>query len=262
MKHFTYTYGALSDAGDVRGENQDHILCRVYKEENAALFLVADGMGGLSFGSQVSSYAASRFAAWLDEDFSQMVQAGRDSDEDIKELLEQEIWDINDQIYGFKERENCRCGSTLSVLLFYQGKYYMENMGDSRIYCFKRGQLKQLTVDQSLAAQLVREKKLTPEEAEDFPQKNVLTMCLGMFPVPRSGFKMGKLEAGDVFLLCSDGFYGYVPMEQVKETLKHILYGKKWGDVDMQASTEELRSLIPSGAARDNVSLILTEVSK
>ena len=93
MRHFTYQYGSLSEAGDVRGENQDAILCCTgekntqNQQNDAAFFLVADGMGGLSYGSQISAYCTNQFAAWWHEDFSQMIQAGRDSDTDIKELL-------------------------------------------------------------------------------------------------------------------------------------------------------------------------------
>ena len=117
-----------------------------------------------------------------------MIQAGRDSDTDIKELLEQEIWDINTQIYQFKEREGCRCGSTFSALLLYNGKYYIENLGDSRIYRFRKNNLEQLTKDQSLAAQLVREKRLTPEEAEDFPQKKCAYHVYRHVPDPSKWF--------------------------------------------------------------------------
>ncbi len=268
MRHFTYQYGSLSDAGDGRRENQDAILCCTGEkiteiwQKDAAFFLIADGMGGLSYGSQVSAYCADQFAAWWNEDFPQMIQAGRDSDTDIKELLEQEIWDINTQIYQFKEREGCRCGSTLSALLLYNGKYYIENLGDSRIYRFRKNNLEQLTKDQSLAAQLVREKRLTPEEAEDFPQKNVLTMCMGMFQIPQSGFEMGELKNGDMFLLCSDGFYGCVEETDVKEILEYCSRQHNKENGIFQFAAEKLRGLIPEGAARDNVSLILTEVRK
>lgn len=118
MRHFTYQYGSLSDAGDVRSENQDAILCCTgekntqNQQNDAAFFLVADGMGGLSYGSQVSAYCTDQFTAWWHEDFSQMMQAGRDSDTDIKELLEQEIWISTPGFIKFKEREGCRCGST------------------------------------------------------------------------------------------------------------------------------------------------------
>lgn len=270
MKYFTYTYGAWSDPGDQRPENQDRILCCVGGKEtetdpelvNAGLFLVADGMGGLAYGSQVSAYAAEQFEAWWREDFSQMVQNGRTSEADIKELLEQEIWDINNQIYAFKEREGCRCGSTLSVLLLYGGNYYIENLGDSRIYRFRKSRLTQLTRDQSLAAQLVREKKLAPEDVECFPQKHVLTMCLGMFPVPRSEFETGKLEEGDIFLLCSDGLFGYTKEESIENRLVDFHNLRNLEQYNLENLAAWLRALIPAGEAGDNVSFIVTEITK
>lgn len=267
MKNFTYRYGVLSDQGDVREENQDAILCCIQEEnetadpclKGAGLFLVADGMGGLSYGRQVSSYAVSQFQCWWNEDFPQMIQAGRDSDEDIRELLEQEIWDINNQIYEFKERENCRCGSTLSVLLLYNGRYFIENLGDSRIYLFQKKKLDQLTKDQSLVAQLVREKKITPEEAKTFPKKNVLTMCLGMFQIPQSGFETGKIGQGDIFLLCSDGFYGCSEKEDAEEVLECFRKQTHREDA-LQTLASQLRSLVLPGKAKDNVSIITVEV--
>ena len=137
-----YTYGVRTDRGDRKQENQDSILCVTgniaLDETEAALFLVADGMGGLSWGRQVSSYITSRFEAWWKEDFPAMMKAERSSDGDIQELLEQEIWDINQEILRFRSQTQCRCGSTLSLLLLYKGKYYIENMGDSRVYCSDR----------------------------------------------------------------------------------------------------------------------------
>ena len=270
MKHFTYQYGALSDPGDRRAENQDSILCCTEAADaprnpdfcEAGLFLVADGMGGLSYGSQVSSYAAEQFHRWWNEDFPQMIRAGRTSGADIRELLEQEIWDINNHIYEFKEREGCRCGSTISVLLLYKGNYYIENLGDSRIYRFRKRKLEQLTRDQSLAEQLLREQKLNPEDVEAFPQKHVLTMCLGMFPVARSEFETGKLEPGDCFLLCSDGFHGYTEENWLRDSLERLGPAFFKGKGDLQIFAEWMRSQIPCGEAGDNVSLILIEIGK
>lgn len=269
MKYYTYKYGSWSDQGDVREENQDAVLCCIQEDgdtdpglKGAGLFLVADGMGGLSYGSQVSSYAASQFQCWWNEDLPQMIQAGRDSDEDIRELLEQEIWDINSQIYEFKEREGCRCGSTLSVLLLYNGRYFIENLGDSRIYRFQKSRLQQLTKDQSLVAKLVREQKLSPEEAKTFPKKNVLTMCLGMFQIPESGFEMGDAQAGDIFLLCSDGFHGCTEEGDTEAVLEDFRKQSCKEERPVQDLTSQLRGLILPGAAKDNVSIITVEVSK
>ena len=87
-------YGALSDQGDVRTENQDRILALtgMVAGKETGLFVVADGMGGLSYGSAVSAYIIESFSRWWEEDFPEMAQAGKCKKEEIKELLEQEIW--------------------------------------------------------------------------------------------------------------------------------------------------------------------------
>lgn len=252
-----YNYGAITGRGDWRAENQDSILCRTGKigKTETGLFLVADGMGGLSWGAQVSSYITERFLSWWQEDFPEMVHAGRISREDIRELLEQEIWDINQEMLRFREKARCRCGSTLSLLLLFNGDYYIENMGDSRVYLLRHGKMKKLTEDQSLAAQMVREGRLTEEQAENYERKNVLTMCIGMFHSPQSYFTTGKLKAGDIFLLCSDGLYNPLKNEQMESILLRR-------EIALSQRAEMLRDAILPGDALDNVSAVLAEIPK
>lgn len=234
---FCYTYGATTDKGDVRKENQDSILCQtgVIGGENAALFLVADGMGGLSYGAKVSHFIASRFERWWQEDFGLMVQDGMNREEEIREFLEQEIWETNQKVLAFNRAKHCRSGSTLSLLLLYRGQYYMEHIGDSRIYQMRNGELRQLTTDQSIG--------------------HKLTMCVGMFEVPKSVYCSGELRAGDVYCLCSDGFYH--PLNQ--ERFKTVLGSET---LNAQEKAGQLRKEIAFGAASDNVSAIVAEVAE
>ena len=162
------TYGCCSDRGDVRTENQDRVLALSGEVEGkeAGLFVLADGMGGLEYGSSVSTYITDEFLKWWEEDFPQMAHAGKCEKEEIRELLEQEIWDINQAVLAFRKRENCRSGSTISILFVYGDDYYIVNMGDSRVYIVQDGRLRRLTEDQSMAAQLVREGKLTEAQAK------------------------------------------------------------------------------------------------
>lgn len=252
-----YTYGARTDRGDRKQENQDSILCMMgnalLNDADAALFLVADGMGGLAWGGQVSRFIAGRFEKWWQEDFPAMMKAGRNSDGDIRELLEQEIWDINQEILQFRSRMQCRCGSTLSLLLLYQGRYYIENMGDSRVYRCRQGSLRRLTEDQSLVAQLVREGKMTQAEAAQSGQKNILTMCLGMFDVPQSFFAAGEVCGNDLFLLCSDGLYNPASAEEMERIMMAA------GD-PAQKKADLLRAAVRPGEGRDNISVIVVQV--
>lgn len=252
---FHVTIGLLTDKGDIRAENQDSILYLTGKVGGrmAALFAVADGMGGLSYGAQVSQYITGQFERWWHEDFPRMLEAGMDSEEDIRELLEQEIWDINQAVLNFKNRMQCRSGSTLSLLLLYGKHYFIENIGDSRVYRMWGGQLVQLTSDQSLAAQMVRDCRMTKEEAQHSRMQNVLTMCIGMFPVPQSGYVSGDLISGDRFLICSDGLYHPLSGKQIEDVMADP-------SLNAQERAEKLRGLIGQGNASDNVSIIVAEI--
>ncbi len=257
MMELTYCCGAMTDRGDIRTENQDSILylVDVIEGQTAALFAVADGMGGLSYGAQVSRYIIEQFERWWYEDLSQMLRVRKDTDEDIQELLEQEIWDVNQAVRGFNSRMGCRSGSTLSLLLLYKQRYYIENIGDSRVYRWRKRCLRQLTKDQSMVAQMVREHRISQEEAEGSKLKNILTMCIGMFPVPQSEHLTGRVHHGDRFLLCSDGCYH--PLE--KKQIKGVLGDRK---LDAQEKAESLRQMIEPGGASDNVSIIIVEVDR
>lgn len=253
---YTYTCGMVSDKGDVRTENQDSILALWGKAEgrNTALFVVADGMGGLSYGAKISRYITEQFQYWWREEFPAIIRENMDREEDIRELLEQEIWDINQSILAFNNRMSCRSGSTLSLLLLYEDRYYIENIGDSRVYLMRDQSLYQLTQDQSVAARLVRQHRMTEEEAQHSTMKNKLTMCMGMFAIPKSNYYAGKLFAGDCFLICSDGFYHPLKKEQMEKVLREP-------ELNAREKAEYLRHLMEPGAARDNVSAIVAEIA-
>ena len=101
---FTYTYGAASDKGDIRKENQDSILLLTGSIEGteAVLSVIADGMGGLSYGAQTSQFIIGPFQRWWNEEFPEIVQEHMDRREDI-----QEIWEINQAILAFNHQMHC-----------------------------------------------------------------------------------------------------------------------------------------------------------
>lgn len=251
------TYGYFSDRGDVRTENQDRVLALSGEVEGkeAGLFVLADGMGGLEYGSSVSTYITDEFLKWWEEDFPQMAHAGKCEKEEIRELLEQEIWDINQAVLAFRRWENCRSGSTISILFVYGDDYYIVNMGDSRVYIVRDGRLRRMTEDQSMAAQLVREGKLTEAQAKHSKQNHILTMCIGMFEIPKNFYTEGKLKSNDSFLLCSDGLYDALSEEEISSTLTRR-------ELKPQERAELLRKMIEPGMAKDNVSDIVVEIMK
>ena len=256
MRTFTFTYGAPTDRGDIRTENQDSVLTLTgtVKTQPTALMIIADGLGGLSYGAEVSRYIIEQFKRWWYEDFPSMIQEGMDTEEDIQELLEQEIWDINHSVVDFRNKMQCRSGSTLSLLLLYKRKYYIENIGDSRIYLMRDGSLSQLTQDQSLATQIAKKHQIETEGVSYSKAKNILTMCIGMSPIPQSNYSSGKLCSGDCFLICSDGLYNPLEIRQMESVL-----GEK--KIPAIQKAECLRKMISKGKARDNVSAIVVEIN-
>ena len=238
MDVFPYCYGAITDKGDVRAENQDSILAEagVVHGRPSALMAVADGMGGLSYGAQASAYITEQFRRWWREDFPSMIADGIDREEDIKELLEQEIWDVNRGFFEFRSRMGCRTGSTLSLLLLYNGSFYVENLGDSRIYLYRNGSFFQLTNDQSVV--------------ENGRRK--LTMCVGMFEIPQSQYRHGRQQPEDRFLVCSDGLCNALDEGRIREIM-----GIQ--ELSAQDRVQLLRRQISPGKARDNVSAIVLQ---
>lgn len=251
-----YEWGAVSDCGDVRSENQDRVLCLTGDINGipVALFAVADGMGGLSYGSHASHYVVSQLQSWWYEDFFEMAALGKNSMEDIGDIFDQALWDINQSLRHAAIQSKCRWGSTLSLLLLRGDRYCIRNIGDSRIYLQRAGGLSQMTEDQSFVAALVRQGKMTEEEAEQSPNRNVLTMCVGMFEQLEVFRAEGRAKEGDFFLLCSDGFYHLLTPSAISHRLKEFV-----GAVP-QAMAQYLRGEIPFGKASDNVSLVIVEV--
>lgn len=250
--------GSLLETGDLKPSNQDNVLYiydRINKHD-VGLFVVADGMGGLAFGEEVSNLVVTFFNRWWHETLYHFVNR-RDSDfNKINWILEEAVVQVNNLAVGFSKQVDQKAGSTLSLLLIVGNRYFIKNVGDSRIYIIRNNEKTQLTKDQSLVAQMVRNGEITEEEAKNHRQRNVLTMCLGVFEEVRTFSAEGIVKPGDVFLLCSDGFYNYVDEEEIVP----IINNDNYKDLNQKALL--LRSKIPAGNAKDNVSILLVSMGK
>lgn len=128
-------------------------------------------------------------------------------------------------------------------------------MGDSRVYLIRKNKITQLTEDQSLVADMVRNGELTKEEAKSFKKKNVLTMCIGVFEDIRTYSKTGKIKDNDTFLLCCDGLHNHVSGEEIVKIVRE----KK---IPFDDKAKALREKIEEGKANDNVSAVICECAK
>ncbi len=248
---------AHTDVGDIKQTNQDCILSRSDEigGREVGLFIVADGCGGMAHGEEISNLVVTHFSRLWNNELKTLLEKPVILPDEVDALLENAIRDINAGALTFSQQVDSKCGSTLSLLLVIGNRYFIKNVGDSRVYLLRGKQLIQLTEDQSLVADMVRNGEITSEEAKDFKKKNVLTMCIGVFDVIRTYSKNGKIKPNDTFLLCCDGVHNLVS----SETMVKLLKDKK---VPFEAKAEAIRQAIAPGAANDNVSSVLCRFRK
>ncbi|MGZ5312763.1 MAG: Stp1/IreP family PP2C-type Ser/Thr phosphatase, partial [Solirubrobacterales bacterium] len=221
-----------TDTGRQRNANEDSYFAR------APIFAVADGMGGAQAGEVASSIAARAFEKNLDE--------SKSAERQLKEIAQQ----ANTEIHELAEKDSSRAGmgTTLTTALLRGDEVSIAHVGDSRAYVFRDGELKQLTKDHSLVEELRRQGRLTDEEAEEHPQRSIITRALG----PEDKVKIDTLSFAarndDVFLLCSDGLTTMVGEEQIGE----ILADAK----SLKSAVTKLIEAANSAGGRDNITAV------
>jgi len=246
-----------SDIGFKRRKNEDAYLM-VYQNEAGfdvasfgRMFAVADGMGGTAGGDVASKTACEGLLAYY---------AGESETEmDVNPLewrlgrLESVIWMIEKEICRLGEEvpNLADMGTTLSVLLLFQGHALIAHVGDSRVYRFRSGVMEQLTRDETMAQLSVEMGYLKPENLSGHPQGHVLTQALGA-GLEKVNTRVERLESGDVFLLCSDGLYDMVPDKRILE-----IFQKSDG---VEGVCQRLVEEALHNGGRDNVTVILVEV--
>jgi protein phosphatase len=221
--------------GRVRTHNEDCLLAR----PELGVWLVADGMGGHRAGD----FASRRIA----ESAARIGLAA--SAMDLKLRFLDRLAAAHDEIRRHSdELDGATVGSTLAALLVFQHHFACIWSGDSRVYLSREGVLHQLTTDHTEVNELLRQGMISAEQAAHWPRKNVITRAIGVFDAPETDETYGTLQAGDTFLLCSDGLTGHVSDEEIAIYL--MMPGA-------QAACDRLVALTLDRGARDNVTTVV-----
>jgi serine/threonine protein phosphatase PrpC len=204
---------AKTDVGKVRSANEDYFLSEKITA-NEFLFIVADGMGGHQAGD-----VASRLAS---ETFSSSYKALRKKNTAIMESMESAIKKANSVVFekAAADIEKRGMGTTFSAMIIADMKASIAHVGDSRVYLIRKSKIKKITTDHSFVEKLVEEGRISPEEAREHPQKNVLYMSLGAREnlTPEIVPSM-VMEDGDALVMCSDGLSNMVTDEDLMKTV-------------------------------------------
>ncbi len=190
-----FTAAAVTDRGRKRPSNEDAFGFSV----EHGVYVVCDGMGGAAAGEIASSIA-------VDEVLNRL-SSGNRSDAPLPQLAEEAIFAANEAIFSRAQRNYklSGMGTTLVALVVEEQNVWVLNIGDSRCYRLRGGQLEQLTLDHSLVEEQVRLGRMSRAEALRSPMRNMITRALGtQVRVTPDCFEF-QAERGDLFLLCSDG---------------------------------------------------------
>ncbi|MEU4361585.1 PP2C family serine/threonine-protein phosphatase [Promicromonospora sp. NPDC023987] len=236
----TLRYAARSDVGLVRSNNQDS----AYAGPN--LLVVADGMGGHAGGDVASALTIAALVALDRPDHS--------SDRSMSELersIDRARQDLVDATTA--DPDLAGMGTTVTALLKSGNTLAMAHLGDSRAYLLRDGTLAQVTVDHTFVQHLVDTGRITPDEAESHPQRNVVMRVLGDFDLDLTpDLSIREAVPGDRWMLCSDGLSGFVPDDEIAEVLTSV--------TTPHDAVERLVSMSMRAGSTDNITVVVADV--
>jgi PPM family protein phosphatase len=222
-----------TDTGRQRSENEDSLFVR------APIFVVADGMGGAQAGEVASKAAADSFDRDLPEG-------------PPEQFLRETIEEANRRIHDLARADPSRAGMgttiTAAIVDAQAEEVGIGHVGDSRAYRLRRGKLERLTRDHSLVEEMRRKGQITEAQAEDHPQRSIITRALGPEPEVEVDLQTVAAAPGDLFLLCSDGLTTMVNEGRIAEVLS--------GASSMREAVRTLVDEANGAGGRDNITAL------
>ena len=247
-----YQTACCTDVGLRKKTNQDSALLMQAQTANGPVLLAAlcDGMGGLARGEVASGAVIRALRRWFSEELPPLLEA-QEFPTELRGSWSRFILEMNRAIAGYGRTIGANIGTTVTLLLFARGNYYIANVGDTRVY-LAHDRLYQLTHDQTLVQKEMDEGKLTPEQAARDPRRSVLLQCVGASAEVAPDFFTGPLCAGQRYLLCCDGFRHNISPEEIYQAISRA--------ESEQEMVSALRALIELNKQRqegDNITAVL-----
>ncbi len=246
-----YVFSSRTDRGRVRANNED----AVHVDPTRGLALLADGMGGYNAGEVASSMAVSVVGTQLAQ-----ALAAPAAPVAVRDALQAGIDAANRAILeaAAATRAYRGMGTTLVVALFLGPRLYLGHIGDSRGYRWRAGRLQQLTRDHSLLQEQLDAGLITPQQAATSHQRNLITRALGVEPGVQLEVSEVPVQAGDCFLLCSDGL---TDMLDDAALARLLAQARPPGPPGLDRLAAALVDEANACGGRDNISVLLVEAA-
>lgn len=243
-----------TDVGRVRKHNEDAFII----DESLHLYVVCDGLGGHAAGEVASEETVYTIRAWVRRELPKIEGLLHDPyDQDLQaqaeKILSTAVQAATYMVHSMAEFDDTKAGmgTTTSVLLLLGRVAVVAQVGDSRIYLARDGQIAQITDDHTLIAMQIREGMLTEEEAKHAPHRNVITRAVGSHEYVEVDTRVVETVPGDRFLLCTDGLHGYFDVNE--ELLEYLA-------LPAEQATRNLIDTAIARGGRDNITAIVVEV--
>lgn len=233
---------AKTDIGKTRETNQD-AFDTGYFNDGTVWAVVCDGMGGVSGGQVASSLCIDKTVNAIKRSYRENMTVNN-----VKNMLVSAINAANSYVFdeSLKDRELKGMGTTIVAVVIINNIAVVAHVGDSRAYIVN-DTIKQITKDHSYVQLLVDNGKITLEEAEKHPDKNIITRAIGIEGFVDVDVDIVDIKDEDILLLCTDGLNGYVRDDDILKTVK------EYGD----SSTEKLVETANLNGGHDNITVVL-----
>jgi serine/threonine protein phosphatase PrpC len=235
-----------SEVGRARRHNEDFVS--YYEPDDpqelalsGRLYVVADVVGGAAAGEVASQYAVRKVLA----------EYYAFDETDLEERLVQAVMAANVDIHHFADRHPRPMATTVVAAVVHQDELIIANVGDSRAYLMRGDEIRQVTEDHSLVAQMVRRGRISPEEAEDHPGRNLLVRTVGGSDKVQVDIFGGPLLLDDVVVLCTDGLTRYVSEEEIARVVRTLR---------PQQAVDELVGLANGRGGKDNITALVLQM--
>jgi protein phosphatase len=245
----TLEFHCASDTGRARSNNEDSAVV----DEATALVVLADGMGGYNAGEVASgmctAFIKTELGRWLAE------ASESATDTDVRRAMDICVDNANRAIFNASNSnpQYAGMGTTLVVGVFRENRLLLGHVGDSRCYRLRGGRLVQITHDHSLLQEQIDSGLITAEQAKNAQHKNLVTKALGIDPSVEPEIHEYPAQAGDIYLLCSDGLCDMVDDEDIGMAVQ--TFGN-----NLKMAASHLVQMANDNGGRDNVSVILVRV--
>lgn len=257
-ENVTFAIGHRTDVGQTRSLNEDSLLALHFAPEPEhrdiaiGLFVVADGMGGHTAGDVASQLIVQTIERQA-KDHLHTPSKRQNGLNDPRQWLASMVMAANQSVYEQRRSAGSDMGSTLVAALVINDQAIIANVGDSRAYLLTETDILQLTTDHSLVERLIAAGQITPAEAIDHPQKNVIYRVIGDKPQTQVDLFPQRLANGQALLLCSDGLNGFIPDETIWRT---------WREAPTpQAACDRLVDLANQAGGKDNITVIIVRAT-